>query len=288
MKNKGIEWLRVIIFTAIANAIGLAYVYLLDDMINKNSFFIMFAPTTAHILTRLITREKFDTEELMLHAHLKGNIKYYLYTVLFTFLSEIISVFMLVSVFIKDYKLSDYFSKDNMSDVAIIIFMSIGTSFTAFFVCFGEEFGWRAYLTPKLEKLVPEPLALVISGIIWGMWHAPVIKSAGLNFGTGYKFFPYAGYIAMSIFAIFIGSFLTWLTKKTGSVYPASICHNLIDSLNLYGLLLPQKFIEKTYQPGQLSFNSGVVSMSSGAVLGAVFFVILCIESNKKRKSEKI
>lgn len=288
MKNKGIEWLRVIIFTAIANAIGLAYVYLLDDMINKNSFFIMFAPTTAHILTRLITREKFDTEELMLHAHLKGNIKYYLYSIPFVLLSNLISLILIIAVYIDNYKLSDCLNSDTITDLLIIVFLGIGISFTAFFICFGEEFGWRAYLTPKLEKLVPEPLALVISGIIWGMWHAPVIKSAGLNFGTGYKFFPYAGYIAMSIFAIFIGSFLTWLTKKTGSVYPASICHNLIDSLNLYGLLLPQKFIEKTYQPGQLSFNSGVVSMSSGAVMGAVFFVILCIESSKKRKSSKI
>ena len=283
MKNKGIDWLRVIIFVIIANAIGFAYVYLLDDMINKNSFFIMFAPTTAHILTRLITREKFDTEELMLHAHLKGNIKYYLYSIPFVLLSNLISLILIIAVCIDNYKLSDYLNSDTIIDLLIIVFLGIGISFTAFFICFGEEFGWRAYLTPKLEKLLPEPIALIISGIIWGLWHAPVIKSAGLNFGTGYKFFPYAGYIAMSIFAIFIGSFLTWLTKKTKSIYPASICHSLIDSISFFGLFLPQEFLEKTSQPGQLSFNSGVLSMSAGAVIGTVFFVILCIERKKEK-----
>src|SRR5512140_2090449 len=40
--------------------------------------------------------------------------------------------------------------------------------------CFGEEYGWRGYLLPKLLPL-GQWRALLVSGAIWGVWHAPVI-----------------------------------------------------------------------------------------------------------------
>ena len=39
----------------------------------------------------------------------------------------------------------------------------------------GEELGWRGYLLPKLRTLFSDRLSLIISGVIWGLWHAPVI-----------------------------------------------------------------------------------------------------------------
>ncbi|WP_048106776.1 CPBP family intramembrane glutamic endopeptidase [Methanosarcina barkeri] len=35
---------------------------------------------------------------------------------------------------------------------------------------FGEEFGWRGYSLPKLLPLERKK-ALIISSIIWGLWH---------------------------------------------------------------------------------------------------------------------
>ena len=47
-------------------------------------------------------------------------------------------------------------------------------------LAFGEEFGWRGYLLPKLLPL-GEVKAAVIVGLIWGPWHLPVLI-AGLNY----------------------------------------------------------------------------------------------------------
>jgi len=37
----------------------------------------------------------------------------------------------------------------------------------------GEEIGWRSYLTPALIKHVGLVAAIVIVGIVWGLWHIP-------------------------------------------------------------------------------------------------------------------
>src|SRR5699024_11776789 len=38
----------------------------------------------------------------------------------------------------------------------------------------GEEIGWRGWLLPNLRPLGTWP-ALLLSGVIWGVWHAPLI-----------------------------------------------------------------------------------------------------------------
>lgn len=53
----------------------------------------------------------------------------------------------------------------------------------------GEEIGWRGWLLPKLMPLGPLP-ALLISGVIWGLWHAPVIL-------LGYNYPDAPGWLAL-------------------------------------------------------------------------------------------
>jgi uncharacterized protein len=38
---------------------------------------------------------------------------------------------------------------------------------------FGEEWGWRGWLLPRLIGLDTWP-ALLLSGLVWGIWHAPL------------------------------------------------------------------------------------------------------------------
>jgi uncharacterized protein len=61
--------------------------------------------------------------------------------------------------------------------LAILTFVGVpvGTA-----LAFGEEFGWRGYLLPRLLPL-GEVKAAIIVGLIWGPWHLPVLI-VGLNY----------------------------------------------------------------------------------------------------------
>jgi CAAX protease family protein len=61
--------------------------------------------------------------------------------------------------------------------VLAIVALTYGSVLT-----FGEEYGWRGYLLPKLLPL-GEVKAAVIVGLIWGPWHAPML-AAGLNYSS--------------------------------------------------------------------------------------------------------
>ncbi|MFB6096037.1 MAG: lysostaphin resistance A-like protein [Haloferacaceae archaeon] len=92
---------------------------------------------------------------------------------------------------------------------------------------FGEEFGWRGYLLPKLLPL-GERRAVLYSGAIWGVWHWPVILM-GYNYGFGYPGAPWTGLLAMVVFTVALGGFFAWVALRGGSVWPAVIAHGAVN-----------------------------------------------------------
>jgi uncharacterized protein len=100
---------------------------------------------------------------------------------------------------------------------------------------FGEEFGWRGYLLPKLMPLGGAK-AILLSGIIWGVWHWPVILM-GYNFGMDYFGAPILGPLMMVWFTIVSGALFGWVTIKTASVWPAVIGHGALNGIAALSLV---------------------------------------------------
>jgi membrane protease YdiL (CAAX protease family) len=99
----------------------------------------------------------------------------------------------------------------------------------------GEEIGWRGYLLPKLLPL-GERRALLVHGIIWGVWHWPII-AMGHNYGLDYPGAPVPGLLLMVLFTVAVGVFLGWLTFRSGAVWPAVLGHAMINGAAGVGLL---------------------------------------------------
>ncbi len=89
---------------------------------------------------------------------------------------------------------------------------------------FGEEFGWRGYLLPRLAPLGGVWAAL-ITGVIWGLWHAPLIILTGYN----YPGHPWLGVAMMVVFTTSLSLIFAWLRFRSGSVWPTTLAHAAIN-----------------------------------------------------------
>jgi membrane protease YdiL (CAAX protease family) len=85
---------------------------------------------------------------------------------------------------------------------------------------FGEEFGWRGYLLVRLAPLGGGRAAL-LTGAIWGLWHAPIIITTSIN----YPGHPWLGALCMVLVATAFGVILAWLRFRSGSVWPPTLAH---------------------------------------------------------------
>jgi len=90
---------------------------------------------------------------------------------------------------------------------------------------FGEELGWRGFLLPKLMPL-GQGKAILVSGLIWGIWHAPTTLLYGYNFPQH----PYLGLLLLPIGFTLLGTILSWLTLKTRSPWVAGLGHGAFNA----------------------------------------------------------
>jgi uncharacterized protein len=86
---------------------------------------------------------------------------------------------------------------------------------------FGEEYGWRGYLLPRLLPL-GEIRASVLLGVIWGVWHLPLIL-AGLNY-PGVN--VWMAIIVFTFVTVALSFTYTWFyVASSGSVLVAAVFH---------------------------------------------------------------
>lgn len=189
----------------------------------------MLAPAAANLLTRWLTKEGFSMTgkgSLLLGIDLKQKkwIYYGFAMIMPWILFELGYALMLVcypQLFDKAAPTQLAIGKDLLPFLPILTIVQ--TSLLSF-AALGEELGWRAYLMPKLIGVCGRKKALLLGGVIWGLWHAP-LTCIGHNFGTEYPGFPYLGILLMCIECTMMGTILTWLTIRVGSVWPAAIMH---------------------------------------------------------------
>ncbi|MGB2955340.1 MAG: CPBP family intramembrane glutamic endopeptidase [Anaerolineales bacterium] len=126
----------------------------------------------------------------------------------------------------------------------------------------GEELGWRGYLLPKLLPLGQIP-AMLISGTIWGFWHAPAILQ-----GHNYPEHPVLGVGMMIVFTVLLGIFFSWLYLKTKSPWAPALAHGTVNAV----AGLPLLFLTDVNLPlgGSLTSVSGWLALA--ALVGVLYW----------------
>lgn len=88
----------------------------------------------------------------------------------------------------------------------------------------GEEIGWRGFLLPRLMPL-GKVKAYLILGIIWGLWHGPIIYT-----GFNYPGYPIGGIAMMCVLTIAFGLFLNEMTRHYKSSILAAFIHGAVNA----------------------------------------------------------
>lgn len=113
--------------------------------------------------------------------------------------------------------------------MALVQCVTAGPFINAVFAV-GEEAGWRGYLYPRLSARFGRRRGYILGGVIWGLWHAPII-ALGHNYGVEYWGYPVTGILAMCVFCIAAGTALAFLYEKSGSVWPCAIAHGAVNAV---------------------------------------------------------
>lgn len=88
----------------------------------------------------------------------------------------------------------------------------------------GEELGWRGFLFNELKHLGFWK-SNILTGTIWGLWHAPIILQ-----GHNYPDHPYLGVLMMIPLSISLAFILSWLRLKTNSVLGPALFHGMVNA----------------------------------------------------------
>jgi membrane protease YdiL (CAAX protease family) len=110
---------------------------------------------------------------------------------------------------------------------------------------FGEEYGWRGLLQDELSPVGKRWTALIV-GLIWGLWHFPIIMSGVhtypstiLGLGLGLVFFMLWGVVQ------------SYAVYKTGSIWVAAFLHGVVNSV--YAFML-----DYIVRPDDMLFSFGL------------------------------
>lgn len=123
-------------------------------------------------------------------------------------------------------------------------------------ISFGEEYGWRGFLQDQLNRMGRIRGTLLL-GIIWGIWHWPVIWM-----GYNYPGQPIAGSLMMVGYCIFLAYLLAYAVFKSKGVWTAAYLHALNNqtlSFFMMFLVAPTNLM--------LSFGLGLPGLALGALV---------------------
>ena len=141
----------------------------------------------------------------------------------------------------------------------------------------GEEVGWRGTMYPEWKARFGETKGRIIGGIIWGIWHWPIMLLAGYEYGTVYWGAPITGPLLFCVITVALGILLDFLYEKTTSIWVPALCHGAINAF----AGVPILFLKPAYAD-KLLLGPLMVGLIGGLPL-ILTATAICIVSKRKR-----
>lgn len=99
------------------------------------------------------------------------------------------------------------------------------------FFALGEEAGWRGYMMPCLKERFGLLNGRLLGGVIWGVWHWPIMLLTGYEYGTSYLGAPVLGLVVWCVVCFALNTLLDWFYEKTGCIWVPAVAHGAFNAI---------------------------------------------------------
>jgi membrane protease YdiL (CAAX protease family) len=138
----------------------------------------------------------------------------------------------------------------------------VGLVIVSFLALF-EEIGWRAWLLPRLRKRMNAGAAVVVTAVIWALWHVP-FQLSGILHIDGIS--PLKLALTLPIGTVAAGLILGWLWLRTESIWLVAIAHGALNDWGQYAF----KYMRESIAP-----DKALIVLSAGSLTLLVVGVLL-------------
>ena len=157
---------------------------------------------------------------------------------------------------------TEFIATGLLVEVALIFALAV----ISVFLHAGQEMGWRGYLFPRLQLRWGTVSAVLISGVLSGLWHAPL-----LALGFFYAQTPlYFALVLIVVYSTIIGGLLAWLRMRSDSIWPAAFAQSMITA----AAILHYWFTEMGQE---IDFRQATLQGWSGWLIPAALLVVLLL-----------
>jgi len=129
-----------------------------------------------------------------------------------------------------------------------------------------EEVAWRGFLVPKMIKLTSFSKTALTTGLIWAIWHYPLIIFTDVRFGKTPLWYSLA---CFTVFVVGVSFAATWLRLKSGSVWSAALLHG---SQNVFMLHVFNALTTDNGRTWLLLGEYGAITAIMGLLLAILFW----------------
>jgi membrane protease YdiL (CAAX protease family) len=88
---------------------------------------------------------------------------------------------------------------------------------------FLEEFGWMGFAYPRMQMQRSPLVAALLLGVLWGLWHGPVVDYLGAAAPHGVYWAPF--FLAFVAIVTAVRVLIVWIYSNTGSILLAQLMH---------------------------------------------------------------
>lgn len=159
---------------------------------------------------------------------------------------------------------NEFFKILNLKSLRIFISIFI-FSFLNIMPFIGEEYGWRAYLAPRLKEIYGVKKSILMTGFIWGIWHLPLNL---FYYSDGVLISQIYSILVQLVFCTFLGIFLTYAYNKTKSIWAPVMIHYLNNNL---ALLFVTDLSKDIFSGQHYDLKGTLFSIISSIILFGIF-----------------